>query len=490
MNTNHAANSGNHSGSLPGGNSAARPTVAVVGGGIMGITLAYQLSKQGVRVEVFEASNVLGGLAGPLVLADGTEVDRFYHAILSSDSQLVALCTELGIVDEMRFKETRTGFYLDGKIYSMNNIMEFLRFPPLGWIDRFRLGLTVLQAQRVSDWRALEGVNVEEWLLKWSGENVYRNIWQPMLRAKFDGSFANVPATWIWSRLVRVKSTRSGASQKEGAGHIIGGYKRLIEAMAHRIEEAGGVVHLQTPVRKVLIDTDAHSGKQSARGLLLAEGERQFDAVAVTAQTPIFQRLIPDGAAAYHDFLGKTEYLGIVCPLLVLDKELTGYWTLNITDARVPFTGVIETTSYIDPQYVGGYHLVYLPKYTTPGSDLQKASDEEVRAIWMENLQKMLPDFDPASVRYFLVHREKYVEPLHGLNESHLIPEISTPIGHLYLATTAQIYPALTNGESVCRHAAEAAQQILASVVNVGQPVPATRAPALAGAPSAPSAGR
>jgi protoporphyrinogen oxidase len=465
-------------------------SVAIVGGGIMGITLAYLLSQQGMRVEVFEASATLGGLAGPLVLPDGTEVDRFYHAILSSDSQLVALCEELGIGDEMRFKETRTGFYLDGKIYSMNNIMEFLRFPPLGWIDRLRLGLTVLRAQRVSDWRALEGVNVEEWLLKWSGKNTYRNIWQPMLRAKFDGSFANVPATWIWSRLVRIKSTRSGASQKEMAGHIIGGYKRLIEAMARRIEEAGGVIHLQTPVRKIVIETDAVSGKQSARGLLLADGERRFDAVAVTAQTPIFQRLIPDASREYHDFLNQSDYLGIVCPLLVLDRPLTGYWTLNITDARVPFTGVIETTTYIDPQYVGGYHLVYLPKYTAPGSNLQKASDDEIRAIWMENLQKMLPDFDPATVRYFLVHREKYVEPLHGLNESHLIPEINTPIDRLFLATTAQIYPALTNGESVIRHAAAALQKMSATLSASTRSNTPTAGDNLVSAPSQFNAGR
>jgi protoporphyrinogen oxidase len=62
----------------------------------------------------------------------------------------------------------------------------------------------------------------------------------------------------------------------------------------------------------------------------------------------------------YLDYLGKTEYLGIVCPLVVLDRPLSGFWTLNITDERIPFTGVIETTSYIDPKYVGGHFLVYL----------------------------------------------------------------------------------------------------------------------------------
>ena len=178
-------------------------------------------------------------------------------------------------------------------------------------------------------------------------------------------------------------------------------------------------------------------------------------------QTPIFTRLIPGAPQAYRDSLTQTPYLGIVCPLMVLDQPLTGYWTLNITDESVPFTGVIETTAYIDPQYVGGYHLVYLPKYTAPGSDWQQKSDDEIKQIWLTNIQKMLPRFDPQSIRYFLVHRERFVEPLHGLNETHLIPPIKTPIDNLYLATTAQIYPALTNGESVSAHARGVAVAIM-----------------------------
>jgi hypothetical protein len=72
----------------------------------------------------------------------------------------------------------------------------------------------------------------------------------------------------------------------------------------------------------------------------------------------------------------------------------------------------------------------------------------------------MFPDFDESAIQEFQVHRERYVEPLHGLNEWHKIPPIKTPIDHLYLVTTAQIYPALTNGESVSRHAWQAAAMI------------------------------
>ena len=429
--------------------------VGIVGGGIMGISLGYFLSQQGAKVEIFEASPVLGGLAGPLILPDGAAVDRFYHAILTSDSHLQQLFNELRLADQFRCRETRMGFYYRGQIHSMNNVLEFLRFPPLGWVDRFRLGATVLYAQFVRDWHRLEGVSVEKWLLQWSGRRTFENIWRPMLKAKFDGGFDDTPATYIWSRLVRMKSTRQGSSQKEMAGHLIGGYAALMKAMAERVEQAGGKIHLRCQVQEVAIE------RGGARGLRLADGVRSFDAVVVTLQAPIFRRLIPDAGQDYDDYLSKTDYLGIICPLLVLDRPLTGYWTLNITDDRIPFTGVIETTAYIDPQYVGGHHLVYLPKYTAPGSEWQQKSDDEIREIWLQNLETMFPDFDRSWIRYFPVHREAYVEPLHRLNATHLIPSVKTPIENLYLATTAQIYPALTNGESVSRHAREAAQVVL-----------------------------
>jgi protoporphyrinogen oxidase len=275
-----------------------------------------------------------------------------------------------------------------------------------------------------------------------------------MLNAKFDGGFENTPATYIWSRLVRVKSTRKGTNQKEEAGHLIGGYQTLIKAMAEEIEKTGGIIHLNQPVSEIVIE----EGK--AIGIRIGEKTIKFRSVVATTQAPIFQRLIPKADQEYLAFLSQTDYLGIVAPLLVLDRPLSGYWTLNITDETLPFTGVIETTTYINPEYVGGHHLVYLPKYTAPGSILQTKTNEEIKETWLHYLETMFPEFDHNWVKYFLVHRERYVEPLHGLNETHFIPEVKTPVQDLFLVTTAQIYPALTNGESVSQHAHDTADLI------------------------------
>ena len=442
--------------------STQQPRLAIIGGGIMGVSLAYYLTQQGMTVDLYEASPTVGGLAGPLFLADGTAVDRFYHAILSSDNHLAELCRAVGIGDQLRFRPTKMGFYHNQAIHPMNGIGDFLRFPPLGWLDRLRLGLTVLAAQRVRDWQTLEETSIETWLTRWSGRNAYHHLWRPMLRAKFDGGFAEVPATWIWSRLVRMKSTRSGARQQEAAGHLIGGYQTLLQAMAEKITAGGGRLRLQTPVQRIVIE------QGEARGVQLQDAVIPYDGVIGAMQAPVFSRLLPEVDPAYRCALTAQRYLGIICPLLVLDRPLTGYWTLNITDESIPFTGIIETTAYIDPRYVGGHHLVYLPKYTAPDSEWQRKSDAEIRALWLHHLQRMFPHFEVAWVRDLQIHRERYVEPLHGLNEFHKIPPIKTPIDRLYLVTTAQIYPALTNGESVSRHAQAAATTIGETFSSVG----------------------
>ncbi len=431
--------------------------IAIIGGGIMGISIGYYLSLLGASVHIFEASPVLGGLAGRIKLEDGTEVDRFYHTILSSDSHIRQLCRDLQIENQLRFHETQMGFSYRGNLFSMNNIIEFLRFPPLGWMDRLRLGLTVLCAQLVRDWNKLEEISVEKWLVQLSGRHTYENIWRPMLRAKFDGGFENTPATYIWSRLVRMKSTRGGAIQKEEAGYLTGGYGTLIKAMKASIEKAGGSFALNQPVQEIAIENNC------AVGLCLNGDCMNFDLVIATVQTPLFRRMIPKASQDYLDFLNKMDYLGIISALVVLDRPLTKYWTLYITDEHIPFTGIIETTSYIDPNDVGGHHLVYLPKYTSPGSNWQEKTDGEIKEIWLDFLKEMFPQFDRHWIRYFLIHRERYVEPLHNIHGTGNIPPVKTPIENLYLANTTQIYPALTNIESILHSSKEISFKLMSN---------------------------
>lgn len=80
------------------------PVIDIVGGGILGLALGYDLIKRGIGVRIWERGCELGGLMGRTRFEelDGLEVDRYYHAILSSDRTLMRLLDELGLRSELR----------------------------------------------------------------------------------------------------------------------------------------------------------------------------------------------------------------------------------------------------------------------------------------------------------------------------------------------------------------------------------------------------
>ena len=61
------------------------PNVGIVGGGMLGLTLAYRLAKANHRVTVLEAGPELGGLTSFWQVGELTW-DKFYHVTMLSDT--------------------------------------------------------------------------------------------------------------------------------------------------------------------------------------------------------------------------------------------------------------------------------------------------------------------------------------------------------------------------------------------------------------------
>ena len=68
----------------------------IVGGGLLGLTAAWNLVKAGHEVTIFEGAPRCGGLASPWELG-GVTWDRHYHVTLLSDLALRDLLRELDL---------------------------------------------------------------------------------------------------------------------------------------------------------------------------------------------------------------------------------------------------------------------------------------------------------------------------------------------------------------------------------------------------------
>ena len=437
--------------------SEARPERwAILGGGLLGLTLAHRLHGRGRDVTVFEAADRLGGLAGAWDVG-GVVWDRHYHVTLLSDTALRGLLTELGLERDMAWVETRTGFYTDGRLYSMSNTWEFLRFPPLGLWDKLRLGATIWYASRRRDWRRLEAVPVVEWLRRWSGARTVEKIWLPLLRAKLGENYARASAAFIWAIIARLYAARRTGLKKELFGYVPGGYARVLARFAEMLEAEGVTLCPGHSARRV----EALPTGQVR--VAFADGRRAtFDRVVLTMAAPLAAALCPGFTAEEKVRLRALPYQGIVCASLLLRRPLAPYYVTNITDGWVPFTAVIDMSALVDRRHFGGHALVYLPKYVDPADPLFEWSDADIRETFVGALARMDPGFDPDHVLAFRVSRVRHVLAISTLNYSALVPDVTTSLPGVYLVNSAQIVNGTLNANETIQLAERAAARLAA----------------------------
>jgi protoporphyrinogen oxidase len=432
-----------------------RKHFGVVGGGLLGLTLALRLVQRGFRVTLLEAGDHVGGLADAWQLGDITW-DRHYHVTLLSDSHLRCVLGELGLDDQMRWVRTRTGFLVDGQLHSMSNVWEFLRFPPLGLLDKLRLGWTIWHASRLRDGRSLEAVPVADWLLRYSGRRTLERIWLPLLKAKLGDSWQRTSAAFIWATIQRMYAARNSGHKHEMFGYLPGGYGRMLEAFQQRLESLG--VEIRTSCRAASI---GRADASSLEVTLSSGSSLRFDRVVVTAPAPVAAQVCSGLTTHEIERLQGVEYLGIVCASLLLKKPLAGYYVTNVTDPA-PFTGVIEMTALVDSGELKGHTLVYLPKYVAADDRAWSRSDDEIQAEFVAALSRLFPQFSAEDVLAFRVSRVRHVFALSTLNCSQRVPPIETSVRGLFLVNSAQIVNSTLNVNETVRLAESSLERLYA----------------------------
>ena len=175
--------------------------IGIIGGGLLGLGLADKLSAAGVRVTVYESSAQLGGLAGSTSLG-GVRVDRFYHAVTTTDKRVLDLAQELGL--GIRWRRLGGGFYHDGRTAEMSTPAQLLTFPGLSPADRARLVRFVLRCRKIHDHSELDKLGLEAWTRRTCGDRLWERLWGPLFDSKFDGNYDDLPATYLWARMNRV----------------------------------------------------------------------------------------------------------------------------------------------------------------------------------------------------------------------------------------------------------------------------------------------
>lgn len=381
-----------------------QPQVAVVGGGLAGLSAAVACADAGSCVTLFESRTRLGGATWS-VQRDGLWLDNGQHVFLRCCDAYLAFLRRLGVEGDVSIQERlaipvlmpdRAPATLQRSDWPapFHLTRSLLQFHHVSLRERVRIGRTALALRRLepSD-RRLDAQSFGQWL-RAHGESAdaLARFWDLFARATLN---APVEAA---SLALAVKVFRTGLLEDARAGDI--GISAVplshlhADPAAHALEALGADIFVRTPVEAVELSAGGQLSIRS-RGRQLA-----VDAVIVATPHDVAATLVPAQAAVDGDALRALGSSPIVNLHVVYDRRVTDH--AFAAGVGTPVQWLFDRT-----QSAGLASGQCLAVSLSAADEWVGASRESLRRTFEPELARLLPGARGAQVEAFYVTCER-----------------------------------------------------------------------------------
>ncbi|WP_348269765.1 protoporphyrinogen oxidase [Edaphobacter paludis] len=286
--------------------------IAIVGGGIAGLTAAYELSRlasSGVAVEatLFEASPRLGGIV-ETVREGGFVIECGPDAWVTEKPWARELAEELGLGDEIMPSNDatrKTYVLMDRQLKAMPDGMRMMVPSNLAALDHSDLFSAEAkrayhdEVNRAAELKASppqQDESVAEFVQRHFGTEVLEKIGAPLLRGVFGGDVAKLSVNAVMAPFVAMEREHGSlisamqirAAAKESNEDAVfttlqSGLGTLVDRMIAAIPKAW--IHLGTAIHSIARDGDSWNVKTSST-------QEAFDAILMAAPVHVARTLL------------------------------------------------------------------------------------------------------------------------------------------------------------------------------------------------------
>jgi oxygen-dependent protoporphyrinogen oxidase len=337
--------------------------VAIVGGGIAGLSAAYELRQRGLSVVVLEAAARAGGVITTERTA-GWVIDGGPDSMLVQKPAAVALCRELGLGDRLISTLTpRTAYVLrDGRLHPLaeGSFLGFpLRFSALARSSLFTLGgkLRLASEMFIPGNRGDEDESIGAFVRRRFGEEAVDYLAEPLLAGIHAGDVERLSMRALFPRLLEAERQSGSVLRAFRALHatpspqgafvsLPGGTGELIDTL---LATMPGVVRTDARVTELrragALIIESGIGRLEARAVILAvpgyvAGSllRGFDSTLAAFCDAVPYASTATVALGYRrdQIAHPMQGTGFVVPRVEQSALLAGTWVTSKWPGRAP----------------------------------------------------------------------------------------------------------------------------------------------------------
>jgi len=311
--------------------------VVIVGGGIAGLSCAYELQKRGVAFTLLEAGTRPGGVIFS-ERVDGFTVDAGPDSLLIQKPEGIELCRELGLGDRLVSTKLPRGAYVQrgGELHPLpaasvlgipTRLAPFLSSRLFSWPGKLRMaGELFIPPKRDRGDESIAG-----FIERRFGREAVTYLAEPLLAGIHAGDVDRLSIGALFPRFVEserkygsllkaFRRTRPAGQSAEGVFKSLpGGLSELIAALVAALPP--GSIRLRAPVARI------SAGSGSGRFRVEASAQLPIEARSVVLATPAFvtATVVSDLDAELAERCAAIPYTSIATVALAFERDAVAH---------------------------------------------------------------------------------------------------------------------------------------------------------------------
>jgi oxygen-dependent protoporphyrinogen oxidase len=431
----------------------------IVGGGISGLTSAYELTKRGYKITLLEKQSYIGGRSYPFI-KDGFRVDAGAQLIGADYRYTLKLINNIGLKDDLIEVSEPTGAMFTKKGVYLLNLRGMMRYGRLNLRDKWGLFRMLLKIKKIGNQNQFSFTNIENENLfdsisiaDWTNENFNENLLeyfvQPSLTAMTLAEPEELSA--LYGLLVLYSDLKSSYSLKNGTS-------QLTSALTNRLKGQGVDIKTGCEVTRIVLENDSKFGIEYHQNTEIKHIKTSNVICATPA--PITSELIPSLSKNSKKALSKVKYSRGLQVLLGLKKRMWDKsWGILIPRKELEGIALVSESTFkcktFAPKGKGVFEIFI---HGSKAETLYNKDKEKIFTFVIDKMEEVFPQIT-RDIEWFDILKWNSVMQIHSPNFSKLRREFQTQINglafagdYLYLPSLeSAVYSGINASESIAK---------------------------------------